>query len=76
MIKFRQMLCERDFSETLNTDCPVSAYNKCISVFKNIFNEPFPLLETRIYNKNTKYEPWVSNSFLTSSSYSKRNSGN
>ncbi len=67
MTKFKQLLSDRDFSETLNTDCPDSAYDKFISVFKYIFNEAFPLIKTRFNKKYMKREPWVSAGLLASS---------
>jgi hypothetical protein len=67
MTKFKQLLCDKDFSETLNTDCPDSAYDKFMSVFTDIFNEAFPLLKTRFNKRYMKREPWVSTGLLTSS---------
>ena len=60
------MLCARDFSEIINYDCPNSAYDKFMSIYKTIFNETFPLLKTRFNKKYMKRDPWVSTVLLAS----------
>ena len=66
MTKFKQLPCDRDFSEIINYDCPNSAYDKFMSIYKTIFNETFPLLKTRFNKKYRKRDPWVSTGFDTS----------
>ena len=66
MTKFKQLLCDRDFSEIINYDCPNSAYDKFMSIYKTIFNETFPLLKTRFNKKYMKRDPWVSTGLLAS----------
>jgi len=56
MIKFKQFLCDRDFKEALHIDCSNPASNKCISDFKDTFNEAFRLFKIRFNMKYTKYE--------------------
>ena len=52
------------FSEIVNSDCPNYAYDKFMSIFKNIFNEIFPVLKTRFNKKYVKREPWISTGLL------------
>ncbi len=67
MARFKQLLSDRDFSETLNNDCPNSAYNNFTSTFQDVFNIAFPLTKTRLNKKYMKREPWISAGLLTSS---------
>ena len=66
MTKFKQLLCDKDFSEIINSDCPNSAYDKFISTYKTIFNKTFPLLKTRFNKKYMKRDQWVSTELLAS----------
>jgi len=64
MTKFKQLLCDRDISEIIHSDCPSSTYDKCMSIYKNVFNETIALLKTRFNRKYMKREPWVSTGLL------------
>jgi len=66
MTKFKQLLCDRDFSEIINYDCPTSAYDKFMSIYKTIFNGTFYLLKTLFNKKYMKRGPWVSTGLLAS----------
>ena len=49
-----------------HADCPNSAYDKFISIYKTIFNETFPLFKTPFTKKYMKPDPWVSTGLLAS----------
>ncbi len=67
MARFKQLLSDKDFLETINYNCPNSAYNNFISTFKEVFNIAFPPTKTRFNKKYMKREPWISAGLLTSS---------
>ena len=53
MTTFKQLLCDRNLSETLSTDCLIlNSYESL-----NIFNEDFLLPKIRFNKKYAKHEP-------------------
>ena len=63
LIKFKQLIYDRNFSEILNTGCPDSAYTKFTSDYKNRFNEAFPSFITWFTKKETKHESCIRQSY-------------
>ena len=63
---FNLKLNETNFEEVYQTNCPNKAYDAFMKLYKQIFEETFPLKNIRVNKKFIKQQPWVTNGLLTS----------
>ena len=50
----------------MKTQCPNEAYNIFINLYREAFDQAFPLISTKIHNTFIKREPWITSGLLTS----------
>ena len=69
MEKFKYYLLNCDYSEVYNAENVNSSYNKFMEIYKNGFEENFPLKLHSTKNKHIKQQAWMTTGLLTSSRY-------
>ena len=65
--KFKTCLGKINFQPIQNIMCPNEAYNEFLSLYKNAFENSFPLRNKTVKSKFVKREPWFSKGLLVSS---------
>ena len=69
IINFKSKLDDIDFSTVLESECPIDAYDKFITLYKNAFDKSFPVKRMNIGRASLKREPWLTRGLLTSSKH-------
>ncbi len=63
---FNQILSEVDYSPVYAENCPDKAYNSFTDIFRNKYNEAFPIIYEKPPRKFFKRSPWLTKGLLQS----------
>ena len=64
---FKQLLSSTEFNTVLSDECPNSAYNTFLHIYKHAYNKAFPLKNVNISRRYIKRQPWITQGILNSS---------
>lgn len=65
--KFNDILCQNNYNQVLEENCPNIAYNKFMDIYLEAFNRAFPLQQRKIAKKYIKRSPWMTKGLIQSS---------
>ena len=64
---FKQLLSSTDFNSVLSDECPNSAYNTFLHIYKHAYNKAFPLTNVKTSRRYIKRQHWITQGILNSS---------
>ena len=64
---FKQLLSSTDFNSVLSDECPNSAYNTFLHIYKDAYDKAFPLKNVKTSRRYIKRQPWITQGILNSS---------
>jgi hypothetical protein len=63
---FNNILHDTDYSPVMTTNCPETAYNNFINIYRDAFDKAFPLRIKKIPRKYLKRSPWLTKGIIKS----------
>ena len=64
---FKQLLSSTEFNTVLSDECPNSAYNTFLHIYKHAYDKAFPLKNVKTSRRYIKRQPWITQGILNSS---------
>ena len=64
---FKQLLSSTDFNSVLSDECPNSAYNTFLHIYRDAYDKAFPLKNVKTSRRYIKRQPWITQGILNSS---------